>query len=77
MTLIESLQQKRDAEKMSVRAFAKRLGISPRMWSCLQAGTRRAGGKTLYLVLQLYPELKDEVWEYVYSRAESPALKRR
>jgi len=71
MTIGEILKQMREDSGLSVRKFSRKLGVSPRMYSAILAGTRQPGGKTLFAILRLLRHSKknrqviDAFWDYV------------
>ncbi len=73
MTLLEKLVEKQQAEELTDRPFAKKLGIAGAQWFNVRKKERGFGVKTLGGVLQLYPELEPDVLTYIREAAERKA----
>lgn len=57
--IVRELILRQGAEKISGDAFARRLGITPAMWSLVRRGKRSGGRKLIDGALRLYPDLSD------------------
>jgi hypothetical protein len=62
--LIKKLEGIQVAEGLSDRRFAPSLGISNGLWSGVKAGDRVLGRRSLLLIEQRYPGLKQLVDDY-------------
>lgn len=57
--IAEALEARRVADGLSGEQFARKLGISPAMWSRVRAG-KLSGGRAFVLgVLRAYPDLAE------------------
>ena len=54
---VEAVEQKRLGEAMSQAEFARRLGVSPSMWSRIRAGKQEAPRQLLLRLIARWPDL--------------------
>ena len=62
--LIKKLVEIQEAEALSDRGFAAKLGLSNGQWSAVKAGNNNMGRKTLRAILAWYPGLRPHVDSY-------------
>lgn len=55
--VVERLIRIQDDSGMSIRAFARHLGVDPTLWSRVRSGKRRAARGFLERAVSRYPEL--------------------
>lgn len=55
--IAEALDARRQADGLTGEQFARKLGISPAMWSRVQSGKMAGGRAFLLAVLRVYPDL--------------------
>lgn len=68
LMLIARLRVIQEAENLTDKAFAKKLGIDTTYWGRLQKGSRHPGVTFLGSILFLYPGLRQDVLDYLLSR---------
>ena len=61
--LIERLIDKQD--ELTDQAFAEQLGISRPAWSMLRRGLREPEADTLGRILKVFPDLAEDVFDYL------------
>jgi len=54
--IVKWLEQRRLAERMSMRAFALKLGLTPAIYTYLVKGDRQPGNKVREAVKRTYPD---------------------
>jgi transcriptional regulator with XRE-family HTH domain len=75
MHLLDKLLAIQQRHHLSDRAFARKLGLSHDLWSKTRSGKTPIGHKVMRAAAQLFPELKDDLFDYLSlpSRQLSPA----
>ena len=63
--LIELLQARQRELGLSDGAFARRLGVSRSLWIAVRSGRRAVGLNLLRGVVRAFPDLDDEVLDYL------------
>lgn len=71
MKLIERLTLIQTAANMNDEQMGARLRISPTLWIYVKQGKREMGVKPLRGVLRAFPELKQEVLDYLTDEGEA------
>jgi hypothetical protein len=63
--LVDALVAIQEANDWTDAEMARRLEVSPSMWSLIQRRRRRFGSKGLGQVIRRFPELRDAVTNYL------------
>jgi len=66
--LIQTLKDRQQKLKANNTEFARRLGISRPLWVAVQAGRRAVGVELLRGVVNVFPDLDDEVLAFLRQR---------
>ncbi len=62
--LVQKLIENQEREQLGTRAFARKLGVAPSVWSRVRRGENRPARAFVEAALRTYPELA-----YVYTAA--------
>ncbi|MBV6341463.1 hypothetical protein HWQ67_07680 [Candidatus Magnetobacterium casensis] len=64
-TLVEKLKNLQSDKRLTDNQFAKLINVSSVMWRAAKKGRRKLGENTLGGVLIAFPELKQDILEYL------------
>ena len=67
--LVETLVAMQRGNRWPDTEMARRLGVSPSMWSRIRSGERRLGGKALRHVVRDFPRLRKDVLRHLEEQA--------
>jgi len=73
LDLVARLKAIQTAHKWTDETMAERCGVSRTMWQQVRVGEARFGHRSVRPILRAFPELRDEVVDYLLDEEEVPA----